>query len=216
MAEREFVQLDKSKFPANSHKSKGPDVEEKKVEKVVKGKVVKRKKSLGKKFTETFIGEDIDNVGSYIVHDVLIPAAKAAVTDMIQGGIEMLLYGEKKGSRTTRDKGRSYVSYNSMSSHTRRDDRRDGRRDVSSKNRARHNFDDIVLESRGEAEEVLSCLADLTIDYGQASVSDLYDLVGVTGNFTDNKYGWVDLGGASASRTRDGYVLNLPKPILLD
>jgi hypothetical protein len=136
---------------------------------------------------------------------------------MVQGGIEMLLFGEKKGSRTTRDRGRSYVSYNSYSNRDRdrRDDRRD--RDRSSVARARHNFDDIILETRGEAEEVLSCLADLTQDYGQASVADLYDLVGITGQFTDNKWGWTDISSASATRARNGgYVLNLPKPILLD
>lgn len=203
-------------FPANSHKSKEAE-EGRKIEKVIKGKVVQRKKSLGKRFIETFIGEDVNSVSSYIIHDVLIPAAKSTLSDMVQGGIEMLLFGERKGNRTRRDQGKSYVSYNSMSSQgNRRDDRRDDRRDVQSRNRARHNFDDVVLSSRGEAEEVLSHLVDLIIDYGQASVSDLYDLVGITGSFTDNKWGWTDLRSGSVSRARDGYLLNLPKPILLD
>ena len=124
----------------------------------------------------------------------------------------MVLYGEKKGSRTSRVGNRSIVNYNSISNGPRREERRT----VSSNTRARHSFDDIVLSSRGEAEEVISHLVDLTIDYGQASVSDLYDLIGITGNFTDNKYGWTDLSSASVSRTRDGYVLNLPRTIVLD
>lgn len=196
-------------FPSNSHRAK----EERKVEKVVTGKVALKKKSTGKKFLETFIGDDINSVSSYIIHDVLIPAAKSTISDMVQGGIEMLLFGERKGNRTRRDQGRSYVSYNSYSSQQ---PRRDERRDVTYRNRARHNFDDVILSSRGEAEEVLSHLVDLVIDYGQASVGDLYDLVGITGNFTDNKWGWTDLRSASVSRARDGYLLNLPKPILLD
>ncbi|MCX7817551.1 MAG: hypothetical protein N2317_08620 [Syntrophales bacterium] len=202
-------------FPSNSHKSRQEKEETKKVEKVVTGPVVARKKSLGKRVLETFIGDDINSVGSYILHDVLIPAAKATITDMVQGGIEMFLYGERKGSRTRRENGRSYVSYNSYSSSSPRRDDRD-RRDISSKNRARHSFDDIILSSRGEAEEVLSNLVDLVLDYGQASVSDLYELVGITANFTDNKYGWTDLASASVSRVRDGYMINLPKPVLLD
>jgi hypothetical protein len=56
----------------------------------------------------------------------------------------------------------------------------------------------------------------LTFDYGQASISDLYELVGITANFTDNKWGWTDLRSSSVSRARDGYLLNLPRPILLD
>lgn len=201
-------------FPANSHKKRCEETQEPhKVEKIIKGRVMKRKKSLGKRFLETFVGDDVNSVMGYILHDVLIPAAKSTLSDMVQGGIEMLLFGERKGSRTRRDQGRSYVSYNSYSSQQ---NRRDERREFSNRDRARHNFDEIILSSRGEAEEVLSHLVDLTIDYGQASVSDLYDLVGITGNFTDNKYGWTDLSSASVSRAREGYLLNLPRPILLD
>lgn len=202
-----------NKFPANSHKVR-VEKEEKKIEKVIKGKVVQRKKSFGKRFIETFIGEDVDSVGSYILHDVLIPAAKATISDMVQGGIEMMLFGERKGTRTRRDGNRSYVSYNNYSSGSSRN--RDDRRDYNQRNRSRHDFADITLETRGEAEQVLSHLVDLTMDYGQASVADLYDLIGVTSHFTDNKFGWYDLGSASVSRVRDGYLLNLPKPITLD
>lgn len=200
----------KSDFPSNSKTEKK---EVKKVEKVIKGNVKQKKKSLGKKFIETFVGEDIENVGQYIIYDVLVPAAKDAISDMIEGGISMLFYnGDKRGSRTRRSGSKSYVSYDKCSYGSRDRDRRE----FSSKSRARFNFDDIVLETRGEAEEVLSHLVDLTIDYDQATVADLYDLVGITGNFTDNKYGWTDLSSASVSRTRDGYVLNLPKTMLLD
>lgn len=202
----------KMNFPSNSHKNREEKEEPKKIKKVVSGKVVMRKKSLGKRFLETFIGDDINSVFSYIVHDVLIPAAKDTIEDLVKGSIEMVLRGERKGTRTRRDQGKSYVSYNSYSSSNRRDDRRE----ISNRNRARHNFDEIVISSRAEAEEVLSQLVDLIIDYKQATVSDLYDMVDITSNFTDDKYGWTDLRGASTTRARDGYVLNLPKPILLD
>ena len=197
----------KLKRPGDQEKAE----EKKKVEKVVSGKVTQRKKSLGKKILETFVGEDVGNVNQYLVHDILVPAVKSMLSDMVQGGIEMMLFGERRGSRTRRDGNRSYVSYNSFSGHDRRDNR-----PMSQQSRARHDFGDIVLDSRGEAEEVLSHLVDLVIDYGQATVSDLYDLVGVTGSFTDNKYGWTDLSRASVSRVRDGYVLNLPRPMLID
>ena len=199
-------------FPSNCHKDREEKEEPKKLEKVVKGKVVQKKKTFFKKVVETFVGDDIHSVSSYLLYDVLIPAAKDTISNMVQGGIEMLLFGERKSDRTRRDRGRSYVSYNSYSAG-----RREERRELSNRNRASHNFDEIILETRGEAEEVLSHLADLIIDYGQASVSDLYDLVGITGSFTDNKYGWTDLRSASATRARHGgYQLNLPRTVLLD
>ena len=47
--------------------------------------------------------------------------------------------------------------------------------------------------------------------YGRVSVADLYDLVGITGNYTDNNYGWTNLASAEPIRVRDGYVIKLPK-----
>lgn len=207
----------KDSYPSNSNKSKEETKKEeptKKVEKVIKGKVKKQKKSFGKKMMETFIGDDIPDVGAYILHDVLVPAAKNLAVEIVEGikvNIEIALFGEKR-SRSYRDKSRTYVSYDKYG----KDDRRDGRRDMSSRDRATHNFDDIILESRGEAEEVLDRLIDLIQDYGQASVSDLYDLVGITGTFADNKYGWTDLRSATTTRGREGYVLKLPKPRVID
>jgi hypothetical protein len=206
----EIIQMD---FPSNSHKSKEKTKkQEKKVEKVTSGKVVKQKKSLGKKFAETFLGDNIESVSSYIIYDIIIPAAKNMISDTVSNGIEMLLFGQTRGSRTRRDRGKSYVSYSNY--YKDRDRYRD--RQISQRNRARHNFDDIILESRGEAEEVLSHLVDLTEDYGMASVADLYDLVGVTSNFTDNKYGWDNLSSGRVVPVRGGYLLELPRPIVLD
>lgn len=197
-------------FPANSHRVKN-EKEEKKVEKIISGKVVTRKKSLGKKIHDFFFGDDGANVGAYIMYDVLIPAAKDTLEDLVKGSIEVLLRGESRGSRTHRDKGKSYVSYGNFYKSD-----RDERREPSLRNRSRHNFDDVILDSRGEAEEVLSHLVDLTEDYGMASVADLYDLVGMISNFTDNKYGWTNLSNATVTRVRDGYLIDLPKTILLE
>lgn len=207
----EGIKSIKMAFPSNAHKNREDKNERPKLKKVIRGTAVKRKKSLSKRFLETFIGEDINNIGAYILHDVLIPAAKSMIYDAFKGSLEMSLFGEKQGSRTSRDRGKSYVSYNNYASA-----RRDIRPDISNKNRSRHNFDEIILQSRGEAEEVLSLLVDLVIDYGQATVGDLYDLVEIESNFTDNKYGWTDLSSANVTRTRDGYLLNFPKVILLD
>jgi len=193
-------------FPSNAHSKQ----EKKVVKKVITSDVVTRKKSTGKKFLETFIGNDMHSVSSYILYDVLIPAARNTISDVVKNGIDMILFGEKTGSRTTRDRGTSRVRYDNPSYN------RDDRREMSYKNRSRHNFDDIIIASRGEAEEVLSNLVDLVIDYGQATVSDLYDLVGISEEYTDRKYGWTELRSASVSRVRNGYLLNLPRPILLD
>jgi len=212
-------------FPSNSktHKTEpslSKPEEKKQLEKVITGGVRTKKRSFGKKIAETFLEDDTKSVTSYIIHDVLIPAAKAMISDMVGGGIEMLLFGERRrgSSSIRRDGGKSYTNYGSFSSGSYRDkDPRDrGGRDLSKTARSQHDFGTIGLDTRGEAEDVLSRLVDLTIDYGQATVADLYDLVGITGAFTDNRYGWTDLRSASVRRDREGYVLDLPRTQPLD
>lgn len=194
-----------SEYKSNSHRSKEIEREEKKVERVVKGQVKSKKKN---KFADTFISEDAASVKEYIIFDVLIPAAKNAISDMVTTGIQMMLYGEVRG--TSKSKG-SKVSYSKYY-----DDRRDRDYDRRSRTRSGYDYDEIILESRAEAEEVLNSMDDLLERYGLVSVADLYDLVGITGNYTDNKYGWTNLRHASVQRLRDGYLLKLPRAIPLD
>ena len=74
----------------------------------------------------------------------------------------------------------------------------------------------LLLESRGEAEDVLERMDELIATYQVVSVADFYDLVGVSGNYTDNKYGWTDIRNASVIRVRDGYMIKLPKALPLN
>lgn len=218
MDEKRRAELDGEIFPSNSITRKTEvkeTIEKKKIKPIVKGKVIKQKRSFGKRIKEVIFGDDTRSVGSYVVYDVLVPAAKAMVTDIVGGGIEMLVYGERQGRNTRRRAGSSYVSYDKVSYRGDDRDRRD-RRDISHTARARHDFDDVILETRGEAEDVLSHLVDLTIDYGQASVADFYDLVGITASFTDNKWGWTDLRDASVTRQRGGYLINFPRTKQID
>lgn len=220
MANKEKApQMLKLDYPGNNQTSRKEPKKKEKQQQITTGKVIQKKKSLGKKFTETFLGDDIESVSTYIIHDVIIPAAKNMMSDTVSNGIEMLLFGQVRGSRTARDRNQSYVSYNSpykKSNNGAVNVRNERERQYPNKNRSRHNFDDILLETRGEAEEVLSHLVDLTEDYGMASVGDLYDLVGITSNFTDDKYGWENLSTATVERIRDGYLIHLPRTMVLD
>lgn len=189
------------------------ETERKKLDKVTNGKVKTKKKSEVSKFTDIFLAEDIPSVKSYIIDEVLLPAAKKAISDIVTNGIDMLLYGETRSKN--KDKG-SRVSYNKY--YRDRDDRgrnRD-REQRGRKYRSVYDYEDVVLESRGEAEDVLDRMDDLLDNYGMVSVADLYDLVGIEGNYTDNKYGWTNLRSADIQRLRDGYLLKLPKAMPLD
>ncbi|MEG1546073.1 MAG: hypothetical protein RR371_02345, partial [Bacteroides sp.] len=71
-------------FRSNSHKSKDGDkeiVSRPQVAKVTTGTATKKKKSEASKFASTFLAEDVINVKSYIIDEVMIPAAKKALAD---------------------------------------------------------------------------------------------------------------------------------------
>jgi len=198
------------KYKSNSHKSRENPPSEKKVEKVIAGQAKAKKKNEIKKFADVFISEDVGNVKSYILMDVLVPAIKKAVSDIVTNGIDMILYGET--GRTKKNSTASKISYRSYY-----DDKNDRRREHNSLGiKTGYSYDDIILENRGEAEDVISRMDELVATYGIVSVADLYDLVGITGNYTDNKYGWTDVRSANVIRVRDGYLLKLPKALPLN
>lgn len=192
-------------LPDNSHKSrteKKEATEEKRVEKVVHGKV-KTKENGVRKLTDIFISEDVSNVKNYILMDVIVPAVKKAIYDLVVGTLDMSLYGGRgsNGKRPTADRV-SYRDYNSVS---RMDDR--------PRTTSGYSYDDIVLETRGEAEAVLSRMDEVMETYGIVRVADLYDLVGITGDYTNNNYGWTNIRNAKIERVRDGYKIVMPRAL---
>lgn len=182
-------------------------MEEKKVEKVVSGTVKTKKKSLAQKFAEAFVPEDVTSVGDYILEEVMIPAAKKLVDDIIINGTRMLLWGGKGSSGPNSRAAR--VNYNSLHD--------EGRRyNGNAKARSRYDYDDVILDTRRDAEDVLDRMHELIAAYGMVSIADLYDLVGITGNYTDNKYGWTDIRTAYVEHVRDGYLIKMPRVVPLN
>ncbi|MGN1097963.1 MAG: hypothetical protein ACI4SS_03590 [Clostridia bacterium] len=195
-------------YQSNSHKSREQQLPttEKRVDKAVVTGCVKTKKKTGiKKLADIFFPEDIESVKSYIVTDVIIPLIKKSISDTV----DVILYNGRNWQ--TRNSDASKVSY--------RDCYRSNRSGEVPKSRTRtgYEYDDVVVESRGEAEEVLERMDELISIYGIVSVADLYDLVGITGHYTDNKYGWTDIRNATVVRTREGnYWIRMPKAMPLD
>lgn len=204
-------------YKSNSYRSKETQKndnvkpEDRKIEKVVTGVVKTKKKSKISQAMDNFISEDAKNVKSYVFGEVLIPAIKKAISDIVTDGIDIILYGEARGrnKRSTADR----VSYRSYY------DDRGGRNRMNERQAimaGSYSYDDIILSTRGEAEDVLSRMDELIETYGLVRVADLYDLVGITGNYTDNKYGWMNIRNAEIIRVRNGYMIKMPRAVPID
>ena len=195
-------------YQSNSYRSrekqKEAGSEKKPVEKIITGKAKVRKKNEIRKFADVIISEDAGNVKNWLVQDVLIPTIKNTIIDMV-----IYIFGD--GSH--RSKSGSMASKVSYSSYY---DRKNGRNRDTTRTKTGYSYDEITLDTKTEAEDVLARLDELIETYGMASVADLYDLVGVTGHYTDNKYGWMNIRNADIKRDRYGWTLKLPKALPLD
>lgn len=193
----------------NSHKYKTENSEKKKIEPVVKSGAKLRKKNEFQKVAGSIISEDAKSVKSYILMDVLVPAIKDAIEDIVTNGIRMLLRGDTSARRSGPSGGISHISYNKAYD----------RRDRSSLDRPRGvmDFDDLILPTRYEAEEVLRSLDDLIETYRIVSVADMYEAAGIRDfEYTARNYGWKDIRRAEVVHVRNGYWLKMPNVSPID
>lgn len=212
--------MDPSEFPGNSQKAvkKKAAPPEKKVERITTGPVIRRKKPIGRRVKDFFFGEDPRSVGQMVLEDIIKPHLKDTVYDAGSALMEKRLYGEVRGRNRSSKSGifgESKVAYHRIASKSRSIESRPEPR-MSHRARATHDLGEIVLESRAEAIEAIDQLYTIVDQYEQASIADLLEMLGETPEFTDDKYGWTDLRGADVQKIREGYLLDLPRPIELD
>lgn len=194
-------------YKSNSHKLRETRKTqgEKHVEKVISGQAKIKKRSEFRKFADVFMPDDINSVKSFVMFDVIIPGVKRAIRDIV----DLFLYGEidSRGINNQTAPRKSYERCYNKSNNIRTN---------TSKAYSGYNYEPIIVNNRGEAEKVLTRMIEIIEEFEMVSVSDLYELVGIDGDWTDNKYGWTDLSDASVTRVRDGYMLDLPRAVPLN
>jgi hypothetical protein len=203
-------------LPPNSKVSKGP-TNQPRVQQVTTGEVKQKRRSLRKQLGEAFVAGDLKTSAKYAMMDIFLPGARDMIFEVFQGGLEKFFFGDgrRRGSTVPQHGAEGFQQYHRaysggplMSGGP--------ARAMSRAARARHNFDEIMLASRGDAEEVINQMFEVLSRYGEVKVADLYDLVGIPTAHTDHKWGWTSLRGAGTQRMRDGsYLLDLPDPVPL-
>lgn len=159
------------RFKEEQQKQKNvPAIPEKKVEKVVKGKVKTKKKSEISKLSDVFISDDASNVKSYILMDVLVPTIKKAIVDIGTDALNMIFLGGTGRGKDSRRGNVNYVSYSRFSEPRDRFSDSESRRPST-----RFDYDNLIFETRADAEAVIEQMIDIIERYGVATVADLYD-----------------------------------------
>lgn len=188
-------------YKSNSYASKKKETAEKKdIKPVVNGSVKTKKKSELRKFADVFISEDVANVKNYIFNEVLIPGIK----DLAINTLSMMLWGEAGHGRRSSSTGSrmSYQNYYNKGKNERKE---------TASVRTRFDYNDIIFETRGDAELVLTELDELMDSYEVVSIQDLYSAAGLDCPYTYSNYGWTNIRSAAVIRVNDGYMIKLPK-----
>ena len=196
-------------YKSNSHKSKeNTGGEREKLEKVISGAVKTKKKSGLNKLTDIFISQDASNVKEYIVSDVIIPEVTGFLRHLIDYVADGLLGSGSGRNRRSSSGGTRYdvVSYNKIAGG--------GSRYASDRPKAdtRFSYDELLFETRGDADTVLSQMEDMIDRYGVVSVADMYDAAQLTAPYTANRYGWTSVRNAQVTRVSDGYIIKMSRP----
>lgn len=189
-------------YPTNSDRSK----EKKTIEPVAKARI--KRESTARKVIGEIIREDVHSVGETVLWDVVIPTVKNLISDTITRGIESMLYGGDS-------RPRSKTSYSDYSGYSRSKGTRDRSAEKRERRSARHaepERNEIIFDSRSDANDVIDRMSDLIDQYGQASLADLNALIGASSNFIDDNWGWTDMGSFDVRQVRDGFMLTHDEP----
>ncbi len=204
-------------FPSNSRHSQAAakePAEEKPVLRVISegSKVTRKPPSLGRRIKEMFVGGETKGLFEYIVGDVLAPAFRDMMHDAVIEGTERAIYGGRRSSSRRSDPRRGSSFGNVTPINYSRYSRPSETRPPSPRRLNMPAFEDIIMDSRIEAEKVLDILVTRVQDYEFVPVRVLYELIGEPFHHTDEKHGWYDLSSAFVKRVSGGYLLVLPRP----
>lgn len=194
-------------YTGNSHRAKAASPPEKEaIKPVVTGPVVKREKSFMHKASDAFFGGSNGSVTDYLLFEVFIPAAKNTIYDALTGGLAHI-FGDSRRAPSGQGPRAGYTSYNTVRN------RPESR--VATRQRGSNQPEDLIVQTRTEAEEVIDGLRILINQFQLATVADYYALARITPSFTDDKWGWTDLRSANFRPVNGGYLIMLPptKPL---
>lgn len=198
-------------YEGNSFKQRNKEkaTEEKVISPVTSNVTIKKQSEINK-FGKKIFSEDAKSVGSHVVDSVIVPNIQKLITDIVKNAIDWFVYGVRGVSQS--NSGVRNVSYSSYY---------DRNRPVSQTSQSISApsvlaINDVIFNDRGEAEEVLLRLREIIARYGVVSVSDFYELINRSCDFTANKYGWRDLSTACVNRAGSGYRIAFPKTTTIE
>jgi len=185
-------------LPSNPNQNRG------RLEPVVNAKDRKENKFLeiGKRLCE------------YALNDVLKPAFKKTLFDIIDGSARMTLMDgqQPKSGYNTYNNNRSIQSVNSYDSIW----SKTNQTSISSGSSYANGYYVYGIPDRNSVDKLVAAICQTIDRYGDITASQVYELThertAPPPPYTDNNYGWSTINGYSFHWNGDGFVLILPPP----
>lgn len=200
--------------------NKKQPVERKPKEALVKTPVVERKKKgITERLVNGLIGPNgVRAIGSYIGREIVLPMVKNVFVDSFTTGINMAVFGDEGQKRNSGNRSNVPWQNNQRSTQNNRTNYQTQYQNnqITKANVSGgtvYSIREVGFADRDEAAMVLDTMRYNVDQYGQVSVADYYDWVGM-GNITtyaDVNYGWTDLYSARIITLRGGmFGITLP------
>lgn len=191
----------------------------KKIEPVIPGAVA-TKRPATRRFLGFLFAESPRELGQNVAKNVIVPRLKLGFEEAFNSFLSGMLWGNS-GIRppqgllrgTTIGGGTDYRVISS------------GGQPISGLAQARQeqihtvtsvgNYRDLVCATEHHAQLLLATIYDIHNQYRIVSVADLYEAANKTPSPGDGNYGWTSLEGARIVKDREGFRLELPRPVLL-
>lgn len=168
------------------------------------------KETVVDKVIHGFYGNEVNkaNVGEYILKERLIPVGQRMLNNASQNilkrtgdAIQMLIFGK------IIDNKNAPVDYTSFSNPN-----------VSAPPTAHklmNQVEQFAFSTRTDAERVLAYLRGRIKEFGSTSVLDYYEAVNEPVDYMMSNQGWLDLSTAQIRVAPEGFIIDMPRPIVL-
>lgn len=217
------ISLDSLDIKPNSHAYKNGisnNSIKKPLEPVVSSdKIVGPKKSSGNKLAKNFISNEVKNIKSYVIFDVVIPTIKNTILDII----EMAFFGKRSGPRANNNSvpfdNPTRVNYNAFYAsnyYKTGRNRYNMYRNGPDSELSDVDYRNIVLLEKGDAEILVKRMWDTIDECGSVSLANLYSLLSLPSTFTDNNWGWTRKSDIGIRHVKDGYLIDVEDAVYLD
>lgn len=166
-----------------------------------------------RRFMDYMFAESPKSLAGKVGRDVIVPRLKAGFEETVRSFLSGMLWGNGGSPVNQMIKGQTMrvggMNYSQITPST------TGLAIQANQSRTGGNYQDIVMPSQQQAEVVLANMFDLLNEYRVVTVANLYELANMSAAISDYNFGWTSLDGARISKVREGFLLELPRPVII-